>query len=372
MSDNDKRKRSGRLGLLDFLRDPQAQDDMLARAKGLLGTPSREGVPNISDLQSVMLRDGAVSELLNGPIGQSANFSGAIKAFHGSPHLFNKFSMDKIGTGEGAQAYGHGLYFAENPATASNYREALSAQRSDRLQINGQAVRTDDMFGRAIEDMARIGKPAALQKIDDNIRFNEKYAPDVAALWRSTRENVATVDPATVKLNTGNMYDVNMRWPDAAREAKDPLGPQHFLDWDKPLSGQGHDVRRALRKVGLFDKAEIIAEAKMQRESAFDRWVQIDRSLGSDHPFVKTAYADFKALQINEDKVKSIASGVGADIYHNLGRGNEHAARMLRDLGIPGIRYADAGSRGAGGGTSNYVAFDDALVEIMRRNGMAP
>ena len=35
-----------------------------------------------------------------------------ITAYHGSPHTFDKFSMDKIGTGEGAQAYGHGLYFA--------------------------------------------------------------------------------------------------------------------------------------------------------------------------------------------------------------------------------------------------------------------
>src|SRR5687767_3158774 len=35
--------------------------------------------------------------------------------FHGSPHKFDKFDMSKVGTGEGAQAYGHGLYFAENP-----------------------------------------------------------------------------------------------------------------------------------------------------------------------------------------------------------------------------------------------------------------
>ena len=41
-----------------------------------------------------------------------------IKAYHGSPHDFDKFDMSKIGTGEGAQAYGHGLYLAENEATA--------------------------------------------------------------------------------------------------------------------------------------------------------------------------------------------------------------------------------------------------------------
>src|SRR5215469_8900609 len=38
-----------------------------------------------------------------------------IHAFHGSPYDFEKFSSANIGTGEGAQAYGHGLYFAENP-----------------------------------------------------------------------------------------------------------------------------------------------------------------------------------------------------------------------------------------------------------------
>ena len=43
---------------------------------------------------------------------------GAIKAYHGSPYDFDKFDLSKIGTGEGAQAYGHGLYFAEEPAVA--------------------------------------------------------------------------------------------------------------------------------------------------------------------------------------------------------------------------------------------------------------
>ena len=48
---------------------------------------------------------------------------GGIKAFHGSPHDFDRFSTAKIGTGEGVQAYGHGLYFAENPKTARAYPE---------------------------------------------------------------------------------------------------------------------------------------------------------------------------------------------------------------------------------------------------------
>lgn len=49
-----------------------------------------------------------------------------IRAFHGSPHDFDRFSLESIGTGEGAQAYGHGLYFAENEAVARGYRDQIS------------------------------------------------------------------------------------------------------------------------------------------------------------------------------------------------------------------------------------------------------
>ena len=49
-----------------------------------------------------------------------------IVAYHGSPHSFDQFDTSKIGTGEGAQAYGHGLYFAEKEGTAQSYRDALS------------------------------------------------------------------------------------------------------------------------------------------------------------------------------------------------------------------------------------------------------
>jgi hypothetical protein len=50
----------------------------------------------------------------------------SMKAFHGSPHDFDKFSTAQIGTGEGAQAYGHGLYFAESEDVARGYRNTLS------------------------------------------------------------------------------------------------------------------------------------------------------------------------------------------------------------------------------------------------------
>ncbi len=51
-------------------------------------------------------------------------------AYHGSPHEFDEFKTDKIGTGEGAQAFGWGLYFAGEKKVAQNYRENLTKDSS--------------------------------------------------------------------------------------------------------------------------------------------------------------------------------------------------------------------------------------------------
>lgn len=46
-----------------------------------------------------------------------------------TPHPLGRFSLQRIGTGEGAQAYGWGLYFTETEGIAKYYREALSGRR---------------------------------------------------------------------------------------------------------------------------------------------------------------------------------------------------------------------------------------------------
>jgi len=46
--------------------------------------------------------------------------------WHGTPHEFDKFMLDKIGTGEGNQSFGWGLYFASKKEIAEHYRKTLS------------------------------------------------------------------------------------------------------------------------------------------------------------------------------------------------------------------------------------------------------
>ena len=58
-----------------------------------------------------------------------------IVAYHGSPHDFDRFSTEHIGAGEGAQAYGHGLYFAENEGVAKSYQQSLSGHEIDKVPV---------------------------------------------------------------------------------------------------------------------------------------------------------------------------------------------------------------------------------------------
>ena len=59
----------------------------------------------------------------------------SITAYHGSPYKFDKFSLEHLGRGEGAQLFGYGLYFADNKAVGDFYRKNLSK--------DGQLYRVD-------------------------------------------------------------------------------------------------------------------------------------------------------------------------------------------------------------------------------------
>jgi len=250
-------------------------------------------------------------------------------AYHGSPHNFDEFKLDKIGTGEGAQAYGHGLYFAENPNVAAEYRGALTRRDPNRLTLNGENVSPDTMLGRALEKMALFDKKSAINDLQDNIRFNEKYAPDIAELQRSTLKQIETIDPSQVGLKRGSLYHVDI--PDSAIN--------NMLDWDKPLSEQTEAVKAAAKKIGI-GKAIGPTKAKLQ---AF--------------------------LNGTENPERGIVAR-GEDLYRavsDYGGGSVEGSKFLHSMGIPGIRYLDGGSRGSGTGTRNFVVFDDKLVKILKK-----
>jgi hypothetical protein len=92
--------------------------------QGQVDPLSDEGIGGAFDLAGMAMTGGVGGVATRA--GETALGSGPIRAYHGSPHDFDRFDFSKIGTGEGAQAYGHGLYFAENEGVAADYRKKLA------------------------------------------------------------------------------------------------------------------------------------------------------------------------------------------------------------------------------------------------------
>jgi hypothetical protein len=180
-----------------------------------------------------------------------------IRAYHGSPHDFDRFSIEQVGRGEGAQAYGHGLYFAESEDVARSYRDALSD-----------------------------GSP-------------------------------------------GHMYEVNI----GAR-------PEQFLDWDLPLGDQPALLEKIQAVIPDVDPSDRVSQAITKFDAARDAAIR-DQARREGHGFSWVTQQNAAA--------------------------DREAYRQLAEQGVTGIRYLDAGSRGAGEGSRNYVVFDDKLVDIARK-----
>lgn len=90
--------------------------DLLAYARGF----DVDGLAAQAPLVEVLKARGLTDQVM-GPQRVAGE-----RAYHGGPHRFPKFSLDAIGSGEGAQVYRWGLYFASRKEIAEWYREKLS------------------------------------------------------------------------------------------------------------------------------------------------------------------------------------------------------------------------------------------------------
>lgn len=161
--------------------------------------------------------------------GQSDGPQMAIGAWHGSPHDFDRFDMSRIGTGEGAQAYGHGLYFAGNKRVARQYAENVKDEGAVRA-IN---VKLTELA----REMEKYEKPGQYRQYTDPRGY--EAAKEYDALMSSRHETLQ---------KPGKIYDVELA-PDET----------DLLDWDAPLSEQPEKVRAALDQIGLNPTHNILA-----------------------------------------------------------------------------------------------------------------
>lgn len=264
------------------------------------------------------------------------------------------FDMSRIGTGEGAQAYGHGLYVAEAEPIAQHYRQKLSAVNSTPLE---EALMTMD------------ASPAAQARFDNDVRQAVSFASTSSSAEGAARDFAAftgrDVTPELVDAfekamaEKGRMYEVRVN-----------ASPDEFINYDARLDEQSDLVKNVLG-TGIETAA-----ARLQRAYS-------NEMFGGD--------------MIGQDRATP-----------------REVSQGLLSKGIKGIRYLDASSRGMGYkinlsrkgkpyetepieagsrrqaealakeyqekgfdtnieaiGNRNMVVFDDRLIEIVRKYGIA-
>jgi hypothetical protein len=264
-------------------------------------------------------------------------------------HPLGRFDMSKLGTGEGNQMYGNGLYFAEAEAVAKGYR-----QRSGVQSGFGNYAITDSVarnIRKRMTEADESGNYLAAGAIDELLTGD--FSPDQIRRTLQEDLDVEGLDPtATLKL-----------FDDAVQEARSFKGsmyqvdinatPDEFLDWDKPLSEQPN----------ILEKLRSYVDAKKAEKGGYiyltDDYTQSLYEMLKYPEDVKgfEVYSDF------QDRTKGSFQGAESK--------SSKATSIIADAGIKGIKYLDEGSRAAGKGTSNYVVFDDRLITISKKYGIS-
>jgi hypothetical protein len=276
---------------------------------------------------------GAGRDVLHALAGQSPPPK-YIRAYHGSPHSFDRFDASKIGTGEGAQAYGHGLYFAGKEDVARSYRdiapavpsaEALESLR--RIEERLQKLQTEKYkLEYALEEAAAQGGLAAPGWGDIKSPPPEvlgRFQPKLKAV--NDELSALAMEQMQVRQGgRGHMYEVELGVPGKS-----------LLDWDAPISRQPPKIRKEYGTLAMDrpgDGGRIYRDIATRHGEAFD------------------------------DDLTGVLA-------------NLEASRELMSEGIPGVRYLDGNSRAAGQGSHNYVMFPgtEDQIRILRKYGlMAP
>lgn len=258
----------------------------------------------------------------------------AIAAHHGTPHRVDRFSTTKIGTGEGAQVYGWGLYMAENPSVAKDYADRLGGTRTRIPYID---------FGNAESVRVETESQAAASRLLQRLKGRGNAAAENQLNWENVPQDVrdefwkyfASFDELSYRdEKQGNQYTVSLN-----------ADPVDFLDWDKPLNQQSEKVLGFLEKAGH-------ARELLAGEGGVETWyTKLANAIGEKQNFGET---DFQG-----------------NIYSP-----KAASEHLLSLGIKGIRYLDQGSRRQehalpNGGDSWFRTMPEAEAAVREWTGKA-
>lgn len=287
-------------------------------------------------------------------------------AWHGSPHDFDTFDLGAIGTGEGNQVHGWGLYFAKDKKVSDLYRRELSLIHD---------VDKGTLF--------KVDVPDTKEMIDEQQSLN--------ILSKETKQNLnAAINalPEQEKEVFINEYTNSPLFNHYAKKGIDELGSKfNQLDTeynllkdkylDKYIEGELNTItQRTINR--LAEKYNIDLKAlKENPDSIKDVKNQLDTMWFN--AFTEYGMASKKYREIYWGKYKEDFSTLlndsginGRDFYLALSKalgGAKKASEHLNEYGVKGITYV-----GEQDGRC-YVVFDDKAIKVIEKynqsiNGM--
>jgi len=221
-----------------------------------------------------------------------------IPAYHGTPHTLapevgaplGRFRTSKIGTGEGAQAYGHGLYFAGKREVAEHYRNALGYD-PDKMKINGRQI--NDEYNRFAGNPKATNLDYQIAEGIERLMMNESPQDVISYFKKNNFDPKAIKYIKDAKFETyGSLYKVEL----APKE-------NEYLLYDKTLGEQPKGVQDKLKKF-------------LREQEGEDTW-----------------------QYRQEQDYRDITNNVLDDMPE------AEISKRLKEAGIPGIKYLDGSSR---------------------------
>lgn len=345
-------------------------------------------------------------------LGVSEDIRKQVVAYHGSPYSFDRFSTEKMGTGEGAQAFGWGLYFTDLESIARNYAKVLSSKNSyfvddvvgfkselkdilnkyefsknfnlPSIDSNGvidqitldifleqfqQIEQTFSLDKKKLQDKDKNSKgilPQYLSEFNKMYDSIEKRVQEYNNFIKEIKEFEEDFDYTI--LGNKNLYKVSLH------KGKTP-SEYTWLEWDTQTAKvikekfsniiKSENLKGEIHNIKLSDKYDV---------ESFDggkTWKVGDTTkIGTEEEFVAT-FKDKKKAEKEAYNLNFVESNItGKDLYESLAKqiGQREASIFLLKNGIDGIKYpAESISRGATSDTArgfNYVVFDENAITI--------
>ena len=277
-----------------------------------------------------------------------------IVTYHGTPYDFKKFSSSHIGSGEGAQAYGHGIYLAENPDVAKEYAETLGGNS---WVVNGKTVKPkiwsefeSDGNKNTAEDyaakaMQSESNPTAA--LADRSKFQDKNKAAAA---------VAMIARGQVRKSDGNIYQTEIQ-----------ASPDEFLDWDKPFGS-----KISSKILSGINSVETMFDATAPKANGEGLYHALEKSLGGDKQasefLLKNGIKGIRYLDQGSRSGVSKGFKILAEDGYEIGRHttedeakNEQA--LLDNWKNTRVEPFDSSL------TRTYVIFDPSIIKVTHKNG---